>query len=1010
MLNIPKYYCDPKILHVGCEEPRSYFIPYRDEEGTKLPRESSPYFHSLCGDWSFKFYKSLADVEDDFLEDGFTAEDFDKIKVPMNWQMALDKDYDKPNYTNVAYPIPMDPPFVPDENPCGLYYNTFEVTENMMVKDLFLNFEGVDSCFYLWINSQLVGYSQVSHMTSEFNITKFCTQGTNKIAVLVLKWCDGTYLEDQDMWRLSGIFRDVYLLERCARGRITDYYVTTEFKRKNTRCFLNVQLKTEGEREVNYHLVSPYGDEVEKGVCKDGNIRIKLENPVFWSDEEPLLYDLYLDVAVETILVRVGIKDLKIEKSVLKLNGKNVKIHGVNRHDSHPLLGHATPIEHMIEDLYILKRHNVNAIRTSHYPNDPRFLELCDELGFFVIDESDLETHGLGCSLDKHSHKLWSRLSSNPEWEDAYVDRAKRMFERDKNHVCVIFWSLGNESGCGDNHRAMRRYIKSRNSSAIVHYEGANYAYSESSGENFSDISDVESWMYPSVDKCREILSSKKRCKKPLYLCEYCHAMGNGPGDLRDYWELIDSDDRFCGGCIWEYTDHSVAIQREDGKTGYTYGGDFGDMPNDGNFCVDGLVYPDRTPHTGFEEAKIAYQPFYVSYAGNGNIKVKSRKFFTGLDNIGIKWDVKDDGVLLADGEISGLMVMAGEEKEISVFNAADINPQGCCYLTLHFITKDNKPWADAGYECGMKQFVLSEKKKEQSTVSDGKAEITSETFRKLTVAAGDSIFEFDKYYGRLEKFSFCGKDMIIGPIELNLYRAPIDNDSPFREQWKSAGLERLVQKTYGVTVNQENDGSISVCVELARSSYTVEPVFKGSLTYIICPDGSLKIRTDGYAHGAIEVLPRIGLKAVLPEGFEGFEYFGMGPSESYVDKNLSTYMDLFRTTVTDNFEHYVRPQENSSHYNTRFAVIKNGEGAALKCEPEDFDSFSVNAQHFTAQMLAETKHDYELAPLKETVLYLDYKMNSCGSSSCGPQSLEKYKLTEKKFNFTFRITPFIDK
>lgn len=1010
MINIPKYYCDPKTLHVGCEEPRTYFIPYRDEEGTKLPRENSPYFHSLCGEWDFKYYASLADVEDDFLKEDFTPDGFDKIKVPMNWQMALDRDYDKPNYTNVAYPIPLDPPFVPDENPCGLYYRTFEVSEEMSRKDLFLNFEGVDSCFYLWINSQFAGYSQVSHMTSEFNVTKYCRQGTNTVAVLVLKWCDGTYLEDQDMWRLSGIFREVYLLERGTRGRITDYYVQTEFKRKSTRCFLNVQLKVEGDREVNYHLVSPYGDEIETGKCTDGRIRIRLDNPVLWNDENPLLYSLYLDVSVETILVKVGIRELKIEKSVLKLNGEKIKIRGVNRHDSHPLLGHATPIEHMLEDLYILKRHNVNAIRTSHYPNDPRFLELCDELGFLVIDEADLETHGLGCSLDDGSHELWSRLSSNPEWEEAYVDRARRMFERDKNHVCVIFWSLGNESGCGENHRAMRRYIKGRNPGAIVHYEGANYAYSDRSKKNFSDISDVESWMYPSIDKCKEILSSKKRGKKPFYLCEYCHAMGNGPGDLRDYWELIDSDDRFCGGCIWEYTDHSVAVEDENGKLRYTYGGDFGDMPNDGNFCVDGLVYPDRMPHTGFKEAKVAYQPFYVSYAGNGNVRIKNRKFFTGLDGVGIKWDVKDNGVLLAEGEISGLMLMPGEEKEFSVFNAGEVNPEGCCYLTLHFVTRENKPWAEAGYECGLKQIVLSEKKKEAAPVPEGRAEIISETAGSLTVRAGDSEFVFDKYYGRLESFTFRGSSIISGPVELSLYRAPIDNDSPYREQWKHAGLDRLVQKTYGVSVLQEADGCVSVCVELASGSYTVEPVFKGKLIFLIRPDGSLDIRTDGYVHGAINVLPRIGLKAVLPEGFESFEYFGMGPTESYVDKNLSTYVDLFQTTVSENFEHYVRPQENSSHYNTRYAVLKNAQGTALRCEAVDFDAFSVNAQHYTAQMLAEAKHDYELSPLKETVLYLDYRMTSCGSASCGPQSLEKYKLTEKSFNFTFRLIPFIDK
>lgn len=1016
MLKLPDYHKSLDVLHYGCEEPRAYFIPYQDEKATELPRSESKYFHSLCGEWDFRFYSSLVDVEDGFYAENFEIDsNYNKIKVPMNWQMDLEKGYDKPNYTNISYPIPLDPPHVPDENPCGIYIRDFEVDENMIARDLFLNFEGVDSCFYLWINGKFVGYSQVSHMTSEFKISDFVHVGKNRIAVLVLKWCDGTYLEDQDMWRMSGIFREVYILERSTRGRIEDFYIKTELKKKLTRCTIDVDLKIFGEREVDYKLVSPHGEEIAAGESKDGKIKIKFDDPILWSDELPLLYSLYLDVPGETILAKIGIKELVIKHSVLYLNGQKIKIRGVNRHDSHPFLGHATPVDHMLEDLYIMKRHNVNAVRTSHYPNDPRLLEMCDELGFLVVDEADIETHGAGariCRTPKENglgedttHGYWSSLSQNPDWKESYVDRAKRMFERDKNRACVIFWSLGNESGCGDNHRAMRDYIKGRKSDAIIHYEGANYAYSDRAKKKFTDVSDIESWMYPPIDECKEILASKKRAKRPFYLCEYCHAMGNGPGDLRDYWELIESDDRFVGGCIWEYTDHSVAVP--DGKGGYryTYGGDFNDYPNDANFCVDGLVYPDRTPHTGFMEAKIAYQPFFVSYNGDGSVKVKNRLFFDGLDDIGFKWEIKSDAELVAEGEISGLMLMPRESNDFALFNPADYSFKGETYLTLRFVTRTDKPWAKAGFECGLKQFKLDSAPVEKLSVANGKVQV-EEDDRYIKITVGENSFVFDKPYGRLETIKHDGIDLITKPIELNFYRAPIDNDVRYTEQWEKIGIYRLQQKTYCAELKESSAEKAVIKAEIAMGSYIYDPVFRGTITYTFLPDGAVLVNVNGNANESIEVLPRIGLQLTMPEGFEKFSFFGYGPHESYIDKNLSTYIDKFETTVTDNFEHYVRPQENSSHYGTKWAEVRNSDGVGLYCTAEDFDSFSVNAQHFTPKMIHEAKHDYELEPMKETVLSLDYKQLSCGSASCGPLSLDKYRLLEKKFNFTFRLFP----
>lgn len=1007
MLNIPKYYENPEALHIGCEEPRAYFIPFLNEENALgKPREQSKYFQSLNGEWDFGFYSSVIDAEDGFYAADYTVDEkFNKIKVPMNWQMDLDKGYDVPNYTNVRYPYPAEPPYVPDENPCGIYIRDFELTENDMSRDLFLNFEGVDSCFYLWINGKFVGYSQVSHMTSEFNITEFAHAGTNRIAMLVLKWCDGSYLEDQDMWRMSGIFRDVYILKRSRRGRIRDFYVTTELKKKLTKCIVNVDLDIVGDRNVTYKLISPHGENIATGESVDGKIKIKFDNPILWNDEVPMLYDLFLDVSDEVVLVKLGIKELKISKSVLYLNGQPIKLKGVNRHDSHPLLGHATPVEHMLEDLYIFKRHNVNAIRTSHYPNDPRFLEMCDQLGFLVVDESDLEAHGFTSNIAGHTLAYWSTLSNNPQWREAYVDRVKRMFERDKNRACVIFWSLGNESGCGDNHQAMHDYVKSRNPNALVHYEGANYHYSEEAGKYIGGCSDIESWMYPSIERCHEILSSRQRKNKPFYLCEYSHAMGNGPGDLLDYWELIDSDERFVGGCIWEYVDHSVAIPDSKGGYKYTYGGDFNDHPNDSNFCVDGLVYPDRTPHTGFEEAKIAYQPFYVKYNGDGSVAIKNRNFFTGLDDVGIAWDIKSDGKLVASGEISGLMLMPREENNFSVFDASAYSFTGETYLTLRFIGKTDKPWAAAGHEIGLKQFKLDSAPTEKIALPSYEFAVDNGD-RYTTVCVGKVKYVFDKGYGKLIKIAFDSKELISAPVELNLFRAYLDNDKHrYSDKWRNNYFDKLKQKCRGVNV-EISDKKVEITVDASIGTYEFAPVFVGKITYTFLPDSSVLVNVNGSRNPGHDCLPRIGLQLITTEGFENYEYFGYGPKESYVDKHHYAWIDRFETTVTENFEHYVRPQENSSHYATKWVKLSDENGTGLFCKSENFDSFSSNAQHFTQQMLCNAAHDYELEPMKETVLSLDFKQQGVGSASCGPDLLKKYWLSDESFDFTFKLLP----
>jgi len=637
----PDYYKRLETSHVNCEAPRAYFIPYATEaEALEGDRKNSDYFKTLCGTWKFRYFPSPVDVVD------FTAADFGRgdccggfvdLDVPMNWQMAGNMvtgknvpgmDFDAPNYTNVDYPIPNDPPHVPDENPCGAYYRDFWLDGLCAGSDYFLNFEGVDSCFYVWVNGVFAAYSQVSHMTSEINVTGLLKAGRNRIAVLVIKWCDGTYLEDQDMWRMSGIFREVYLLERD-KNHISDYFIKAiPAPDLRTAVFeAEIECVPAGCRDIKYKLLSPGGEVLFEGAAACGKIRHTIEAPELWSDESPTLYGLYLYCGREVIYEPVGFRRVEIKGPVVYINGKKVKIKGVNRHDSHPLLGHATPLGDMLEDLLIMKRYNVNAVRTSHYPNDPRLYNMCDRLGLYVVDEADLEGHGMYTS----DREIPSNL---PEWEDSYVDRARRLVERDKNRPCVICWSLGNETPFGTNHTRMTGFIRSRDNTRFVHFEHA-YSDWEACIEH-PDTVNIESRMYTSLKGCEERVTDA-RFSMPFMLCEYSHAMGNGPGCLEDYWQLIYKYDNFFGGLVWEFTDHSVALRDPSGRpTRYTYGGDFGDMPNEANFCVDGLVYPDRKPHNGLLEMGQVYRPLRAEYMGDGVVKIMNHRYFSDASDIDI--------------------------------------------------------------------------------------------------------------------------------------------------------------------------------------------------------------------------------------------------------------------------------------------------------------------------------------------------------------------------------------
>ncbi len=1012
------FHKSPEVLHYGCEAPRAYFVPYHSEASALTDnRAASSRFFSLCGDWDFKFYPVPSMIED-FTAEGFYRCGFDKMTVPRSWQTVLGKGYDTPNYTNVNYPYPIDPPHVPDANPSALYVRDFELTENYLDgKDIYINFEGVDSCFYLYINDKFVGYSQVSHMTSEFKITDKLVAGKNTIKVLVFKWCDGSYLEDQDKFRYSGIFREVYLLARD-QAHIADLYCRQSINAKYTQAVLKVETELTGKAQIDYKLLDPKGHEESGGsITLDGSgaFEMLVSNPKLWSDETPVLYTLVIKCGEEYIVQFVGFRTIEIKNRIVYINGQKVKVHGANRHDSHPILGSATPTDHMLEDLYILKRYNFNMIRTSHYPNDPRFYTLCDKLGFFVCDETDYETHGMQRVGD------WDYFSREEAWAESLLDRARRMFERDKNHPSIIMWSLGNESGLGENQEKMSNYIKSRLPGAIVHCEDVSRRLWKTAtrAKDIVDVGkysefyefdwyDVESRMYPSFDEMKKYLTDKKYTK-PYFLCEYCHAMGLGPGDLKQYWDLIYANDHFFGGCVWELIDHSVAtgddIYRD---PHYVYGGDFGDFPHDGNFCVDGLVYPDRRPHTGIKEHKAVLKPFVISeVTAEGSFRIKNRRYFTSLDDLSLYWSVECDGKIIRDGVINELKIAPQRSRKYQL-DLEGLNICGICTINFSVRQIKSTPWAPAGFEVGSHQekIAVAPRANIDTAVKNAPVKVC-ENDKAITVKVGETSYKICKTCGLIASITDNGKEMITTPITPIVFRAPTDNDRRIKSEWYNNGFDRTDVKCYSVAIESADANSVTIKASLSLGAKLLAPCAKIEATYTIDASGEIKIEMNVNVAKDLPTLPRFGVQFEMPEGNEKLEYFGMGPGESYIDLCNSNHLGCFKTTVNENFEPYVRPQENMAHADTEWVAVTGETRHGLLCI-SDGKPISFNCSHFTPHQLASTAHDYELVPKKETVINLDYRHTGIGSNSCGPSLLPEFRFDEKEFTFKVRILPAI--
>lgn len=1007
MKNLPKLWENPGKLHENREPARAHYIPYATMEQAKSrKRGRSPFYQTLNGKWKFQYFASVVNAPDGFYTEENDVSSWDDLIVPSCWQV---NGYDQLHYTNVRYPFPIDPPYVPDDNPAGLYVRDFQVSVDWAAKEQYVIFEGVNSCFYLWVNGQYVGYSQGSRNPAEFMITPYLKAGVNRIAVLVLKWCDGTYLEDQDCWRYSGIFRDVYLLARD-KEHIRDVFAHQEFEADYEKATLQVEVDTTGPLQVQVELRDAQAllaGSAEGFIDHSSTLAIQVERPVLWNAEQPYLYDLYVRAGEESLAIQVGFRHVEVVDGVFKLNGQALKLKGVNRHDSHPLLGQTVPLNHMKHDLLLMKQHNINTVRTSHYPNDPRFLELCNELGFYLVDEADLECHGMSVGTPWTSAQT-DVLSEDPDWRDAYLDRAKRLVERDKNHPSVLIWSLGNESGFGDNHIAMAEWIKQRDPSRLVHYEGA--PGSQSEPERTRSL-DVDSWMYGSVESCAEYGRDEQN-RKPLFLCEYSHAMGNGPGDLRDYWEVFEAYPKLMGGCVWEWVDHGILTHTEEGTPYYAYGGDFGDQPNDGNFCIDGLVSPDRVPHAGLLELKQVLAPVRVETVdlAAGRVRIGNRYDFTDLSHIAAYWRLLEDNVLIDQGKLQELNATPQEWETVILPYTLPPNP-GRLVLQLSFRLDRDMEWAEPGYELTFAELEFpieqagAAREVSASRTSPVKGRLSAlEADGKLLLNGFDFRYEFDLHRGALTKLERDGLERLAAPATLSIWRAPTDNDRNIRQAWEQLGYDKAKMKVYRSEWEVDSNGGIRIGIEYSLGAYIHAPFLRGRMEWKVAPSGELTLKTTAAVGEKLPWLPRFGLELVLAPGNEEVEYSGLGPHESYIDKRLSVRQGVYLTSVDQMFVPYIVPQEFGSRYDTNWAIVSNEQGMGLRIDAPQ--PFSFQAAHYKAQDLTEATHLHQLKRRPEAYVHLDYRMSGVGSNSCGPELAERYRIEEKQINFELTLKP----
>ena len=943
-------------------------VPHGDAAGALSFSRLSPYCENLNGTWQFAFLDSPLALP----EDPCTLQTPETITVPGSWEM---QGYGQMQYTNVNFPFPYNPPFVPDENPVGVYRRMFRLPAAFAGRQTRIVFEGVDSCFYLYINGQYAGFSKTPHLSASFDITEFVKEdGENELVVLVFQMCDASYLEDQDKWRHHGIFRDV-LLTSFADTRIEDVVADASLDQDNVTGTLKVEVAVTGAQEVQLRLMDGEQEmvsqvlQVNKGRAQ-ADIRLPGIRP--WTAETPNLYTLLLEIPGQAEAVRLGFRRVEIIGERLFVNGKSIKIKGVNRHDTHETLGSVMPVDLLLRDALIIKRNNMNAVRTAHYPTDPRFLDICDEVGLYVIDEADIECHG----VTSFSH--YDLMAKDPVWEAQFVDRGVRMVQRDRNHPSVIFWSLGNESGYGHNHVQMAKAMRELDASRPIHYER----------DEEGETADMISQMYTSIPNL--IAHGKQKGKKPFFLCEYAHAMGLGPGNLEDYWQAIYQYDRLIGGCVWELVDHGIKQVTEDGQQYYAYGGDFGEHPHDRNFCVDALLYPDRSPHTGMKEYKHVLHPVRAEIKDEaiGHLRLKNLFDFTSLSELALEYFVEKDGQVYAQGR-AALKGAPGRTANLRL-SLGDY-PRGSL-LRLRYTYVTTPHWAEAGHVVAQEQLPLALGHEAPKASLPPRALSLARDARSITVTSGQAAYRFTREGKGLAGILFGGSQMLKEPLTGNLFRATTDNDRGFANmarRWQTRGLDKPLLRLTRFEAEEAGD-SIRVFVSTVMAPKSLPPILTLDQAFTFLPDGRVLLEATYVPQGIQEdlYLPRLGLRFQMPGQYDRLTWLGRGPHESYPDMKTGALIGKYQATVQDTHEPYVYPQENGSHQDTSCVMVHSLAGQGLVIASKE--GFAFSAHDYSIEQLEAARHTYDLQPGDFTEVLLDGVMGPLGSNSCGPEPLKE--------------------
>lgn len=991
---------------------RAHFLTFPSKEKALLNNNRYTHaFKNLNGVWKFMFLDAPEYSPEGFFNSDFDVTKMDDITVPGNWQL---QGYGKMHYSDLWYNFPINPPYVPTENPTGIYKRTFFVEESYRDKKIIIRFCGVDSAYHLWINGKEVGYSKVARNESEFDITDLIRVGEeNDVTVRVYQWSDGTYLEDQDMWWESGIFRDVELIGVPKDG-INDYKVIADLDDEYKNGIFKVEafLRTTKEVNVTFELVDAGENTVftKTVVAKEGKACIDevIADVNHWTAETPYLYKLFMTVEddgqiVEVIPQNVGFRNIRLNGETFLVNGVAIKFKGVNRHDYSPQNGRVVSREEIEKDIILMKQFNINAIRTSHYPNSYYLYDLCDEYGMYLIAETDLECHGFELTGD------YKWITDDPSWELAYVSRMTRMIERDKNHPAIIFWSLGNESAFGCNFRKMTDVAHEMDPTRLVHYEG-----------DFDvESADVYSTMYTWIENPKKPYLMKdiiEKSKKPHIHCEYCHAMGNGPGNLKDYQDLVYAHDKLQGGFVWEWFDHGIESFTESGEKYYRYGGDFGDDPSNKDFCIDGLIMPDRTPSPGLYEYKKVIEPITTTAVDiqKGIINLLSRYDFANLDRFNLVYKVMEDDVILQTGFMAVPSIEARANKDITLpydLSAIKVKPGAHYYVNISYQLREDTSYASSGHELATAQFELPLYKEGIMVRPEGILNVEKE-HTTLHVKGANFSLDFNLVNGNLMNIVRDGMQVLSKGPRLTLWRAPISNDMEIIDKLKKVYFLHLEHEVV-MNIDYHMEGNIlKVEVDTINSTTNSAWHFKTKYVYTVCPSGDILIDVEGTPSGRVDLapdmLPRIGVSMHLDKSMEHVRYFGMGPGENYADSKEAAQMGLYANTVDGLFTNYVIPQENGNHMGCKWVSMTNGRGMGLLASTEG--DFNFSASWYEDKDLDDAKHTCDLVKRDYIVFNVDYKQNALGTNSCGQWQLDKYRAKFEDFKLSFRLTPFNNK